>query len=157
MAVRNRACSLLRPAQAGALINQSLQVANLMLQAELMRGGGRIQLGFPAIALPDFGAALAHEGVDHVLPATGRDQVILQPPTHKHPFPVIAAMDAGAGFITANHAAVPHLLTNGFGQRAGPPAPARSMIATAPPSLSVHAEHIAQPDACRRSKLTCCS
>ena len=86
----------LRPTQARALLNQPLQVANLMLQAQLVRDGRSVQLSRPTVTLPDLSATLAHERVNHVLAATRHDQMILQSATDEDPFPVVAALHTRA-------------------------------------------------------------
>jgi hypothetical protein len=103
------------PAQAWSLLNQSLQVADLMRQANLADYGWCIQLRFPAVAHPDFRLTPSHERFDNILPPTGHNQMIFTVCAHKDPFPPIPSMHTGAGLIAADHFALAHLFANRFG------------------------------------------
>src|SRR6266511_5239036 len=96
------------------LLDQTLQVADLMRQTNLVQLGGRIQLRFPAIADPNFRFALTHEFLNDVIPATWLNEMIFALLTDKHPLPPILTLHAGTGFITADHLALAHSLCDGF-------------------------------------------
>ena len=106
---------LVRPAQVRTVIDQPLQVTNLVRQTQLAGLGGGLQLGFPTITAPHLGPSLLHEGLNHLEAATGDDQMILARVALKHPFPPVAAIHAGAGFIAADDGAMPDLRANRFG------------------------------------------
>src|SRR5262249_14359928 len=82
--------------------NDTLQIADLMRQAELKNFGRRLQLRAIAIANPNFDAQTTHHGVN-LRSASGRnDRVIDACVTNENPLPPVLRLDASAGFITLN-------------------------------------------------------
>jgi hypothetical protein len=103
------------PSQVRPPVDQSLQVADLVRQADLAFIGGCIQLRFPAVTHPHFCLALAHECINDILSSTGHNRMIFTVHTHENPFPPIDPLYTGPRFVTANHFALAHLLANRFG------------------------------------------
>src|SRR5262249_8857998 len=93
------------PQRTGRLIQHSLEIAKLMLQAELKDAGWRFQLGAETIANPDLGSRFFHQLLDDFCIPSWGDEVVDGRSANENPVPEVASADSSAGLITLDHGA----------------------------------------------------
>ena len=88
-----------------ASVDGTLTIPDLVGQTDLPVLRGVVLLGTVEIRDPERRPMCAQDVVDHALAPAGADDMDTDLGVLKHPFPLLLAVDAGAGFIAAHQAA----------------------------------------------------
>ena len=92
----------------GIQIDDGLQIADLVCQAELALFGVRLQLRRTTITDPHFSLMATHDLLDHVRTAVETDHMQYRSQRAEHPFPPVLSIHPAASLVTVDDGALPH-------------------------------------------------